>query len=306
MSSTPSARPDDAVEEETEESLRPLLFSIAYRMTGSAGDSEDLAQEALLRLHTSEAAGDDIRSRKAFSTTIVTRLALDYLRSARVRRERYVGQWLPEPLVADRGDGPEERAELADSLSMAFLVLLESLSPPERAVFLLHDVLGYSYHDAAEVIGRSEVNARQIASRARRAIHARRPRFETTTEAKWELAGRFFAVVESGDVDALVSMLSDDAMMYGDGGGVVPTRAEPISSPRAIAAMLVGLAARLARDGLRIVEVEVNGEPGVAISDGSATPHAVVALDIVGDKVRTVSSVLNPAKLPHLEWISER
>src|SRR3954470_324930 len=191
----------------THDELRPLLFSIAYRMVGSVGDAEDLVQEAFLRLHREQQEGTEIASEKAFLTTVTTRLAIDHLRSARVRREEYVGEWLPEPLLVDPGPTPADHAEMSDTLSLAFLLLLESVSPLERAVFLLHDVFGYSFAEIAEVVGKSEDNCRQIAVRARRAVDAGRPRFDPSEEERRRVAERFFAALtgEASDIAAVLS-----------------------------------------------------------------------------------------------------
>jgi RNA polymerase sigma-70 factor, ECF subfamily len=178
--------------------LRPLLFSIAYRMVGSVSEAEDLVQEAFLRLHRAVGDGAEIASPKAWLSAATTRLAIDHLRSARVRRERYVGPWLPEPLLTAEGADPAGHAETADSLSLAFLVLLERLSPVQRAVFLLHDVFGYGYAEVAELVGKSEDNCRQIAARARRHIEAGRPRFEASRRQREELASRFLAAAGVG------------------------------------------------------------------------------------------------------------
>src|ERR671934_700417 len=193
--------------EERPEDLRPLLSSIAYRMTGGVGDAEDIVQEAYLRYHRALGEGTEVESPRAYMSAVVTRLSIDHLRSARVQREQYVGQWLPEPIVVDNEAGVEEQAEMADSLSLAFLVLLESLSPVERAVFLLREVFEYPYDQIASIVGRSEENCRQIAARARRHVDARRPRFEASREQREELADRFFAACAEGDTDALVELL---------------------------------------------------------------------------------------------------
>jgi len=206
--------------------LRPLLFSIAYRMLGSVGDAEDVVQEALLRYDEAEG----FESPKAWLTSVVTRLAIDQLRSARARRETYVGEWLPEPLV-NGDDDPAAHAEQADTLSMAFLLLLERLTPVERAVFLLHDVFAYRYDEIAGLIGRSEANCRQLGVRARRHVEAEKPRFEASRHERDELAARFFAAVQDGDVDELVGMLAADAVVVGDGGGKAPQWATPIVGP---------------------------------------------------------------------------
>src|SRR3954471_334089 len=214
---------------ETYEALRPLLFSIAYRMVGSVAEAEDIVQEAFLRHHRAVQEEDvEVQTPKAYLSAITTRLAIDHLRSARVRRETYVGPWLPEPLLTDPGPDPSEQAELADSLSLAFLVLLESLSPVERAVFLLREVFGYGYDEIARIVGKSEDNARQLAVRARRHIDERRPRFEADRRARQELAERFFAAARDGDVEGLEQLLAQDVVMYGDGGGKAPAAGRPL------------------------------------------------------------------------------
>ncbi|MGH2676285.1 MAG: sigma-70 family RNA polymerase sigma factor, partial [Actinomycetota bacterium] len=197
------------------EELRPLMFSIAYRMLGSASEAEDIVQEAFLRFHRESGRGTAIQSPKAYLSAITTRLSIDHLRSARVRRERYVGTWLPEPVLTD--DVPQ-LAETADSLSMAFLVLLESLTPVERAVFLLREVFEYGYQEIATVVGKSEENCRQIAVRARRQVEAKKPRFEASRKRREELARRFFDAMGKGDTDGLVGLLAADVVAYGDGG----------------------------------------------------------------------------------------
>src|SRR6476619_5782559 len=190
--------------------LRPLMFSIAYRLVGSVGDAEDIVQEAFLRFHRASTDGQEIESPKAYVSAITTRLAIDHLRSARVRRERYVGTWLPEPVLTDPESDVALHAETADSLSMAFLVLLESLSPTERAVFLLREVFEYGYDEIARVIGKSEDNCRQIAVRARRQVEEKRPRFEASRTRREELAHRFFDAIGEGDAQGLLDLLAAD------------------------------------------------------------------------------------------------
>jgi RNA polymerase sigma-70 factor, ECF subfamily len=208
--------------------LRPLLFSIAYRMLGSASEAEDIVQEAFLRYHRETAAGTEIDSPKSYLSAITTRLCIDHLRSARVRRESYVGTWLPEPLLTDEESDAARQAETADSLSMGFLVLLESLTPVERAVFLLREVFEYEYEEIASVVGKSEENCRQIAVRARRQVQAGRPRFEASKAQREELAHRFFQAVVEGDVEGLVGMLAADVVVYADGGGKAAAFPRPI------------------------------------------------------------------------------
>ena len=205
--------------------LRPGSFAIAYRMLGSVADAEDVVQEALLRVHQALRAGEPIASPRAFVATVTTRLAINALRSARVRREHYVGEWLPEPIITDGSGDPARQAETADSLSLAMLVVLESLSPEQRAVLLLHDVFDYGYPEIAGIIGKSEDNVRQLATRARRHVQQRRPRFQTTREQRDELAARFFAAAEQGDLAGLEALLAHDVGLTGDGGGKVPALA---------------------------------------------------------------------------------
>lgn len=199
------------------EELRPAAFSVAYRMLGSVAEAEDVVQESLLRVDHALTGGERIGSPRAYIVTIATRLAIDELRSARVRRERYVGEWLPEPLVVDDADDPARHAEMADSLSLAFLVLLESLSPEQRAVLLLRDVFDYGYEEIAQVVGKSEQNARQLAVRARRHVDARRPRFEASRQDRERLAGRFFAAAQDGDLAALEELLARDIVLLETG-----------------------------------------------------------------------------------------
>jgi RNA polymerase sigma-70 factor (ECF subfamily) len=208
--------------------LRPLLFSIAYRMLGSASEAEDIVQEAFLRYHRETAAGVEVDSPKSYLSAITTRLCIDHLRSARVRRESYVGTWLPEPLLTDEEADVARHAETADSLSMGFLVLLESLTPVERAVFLLREVFEYEYDEIASVVGKSEENCRQIAVRARRHVQAGRPRFEASKAQREELANRFFQAVVDGDVEELVGMLAADVVAYADGGGRATAFPRPV------------------------------------------------------------------------------
>jgi RNA polymerase sigma-70 factor (ECF subfamily) len=286
---------DDAYQE-----LRPLLFSIAYRMVGSVSEAEDLVQEAYLRFHRAVTGGAEVASPKAYLSTATTRLAIDHLRSARVRRERYVGTWLPEPLVTGGEADPADHAETADSLSLAFLVLLERLSPVQRAVFLLREVFGYGYAEIAGLVGRSEDNCRQIAARARRHVEAGRPRFEVSRGQREELARRFFAAIERGDTDGLVGLLAADAVLYGDGGGKAPALATPVRGAERVARLLLGLARRARAEGMRFRPAEINGHPGLLTFDPDGGMLGVFALDIADGKVRTVRSIVNPDKLRHL------
>jgi RNA polymerase sigma-70 factor, ECF subfamily len=290
---------------EVYEQLRPLMFSIAYRMLGSASEAEDIVQEAFLRFHRESANGTAIESPRAYLSAITTRLSIDHLRSARVRRERYVGTWLPEPVVTD--DVPQH-AETADSLSMAFLVLLESLTPVERAVFLLREVFDYGYEEIAKVVGKSEDNCRQIAVRARRQIEAKKPRFEASRKRREELAQRFFEAVTEGDTEGLVGMLAADVVAYGDGGGKAPAFARPVHGRDRVVQVLGGgarlFAARLGASAMRLAVI--NGQPGALFLNREGRPVLAVALDIADGLVQTIRSITNPEKLGHLRPFAGR
>jgi RNA polymerase sigma-70 factor (ECF subfamily) len=281
--------------------LRPTSFAIAYRMLGSVSEAEDVVQEALLRVHQALDAGEQLASPRAFVATVTTRLAINELRSARARRERYVGEWLPEPIVTDGVDDPARHAEMADSLSVAVLVLLESLSPEQRAVLLLHDVFDYGYPEIAAIVGKSEDNTRQLATRARRHVEERRPRFQTTREQRDELARRFFAAAEQGDLAGLEALLAHDVELTGDGGGKVPALARSLRGRARVAPILVkwfDLASRA--PGVTVHPAEVNGGPGALFHDGDDRLVGVFALDIAGGQVRGISAIVNPDKLAHL------
>jgi RNA polymerase sigma-70 factor (TIGR02957 family) len=285
--------------------FRPLVFSIAYRMTGSVSDAEDIIQEAFLRLTRVLRDGTSITSPKAYLATVTTRLAISHLRSVRVRREAYVGAWLPEPLVASElGPGPApdpaERAEMSDSLSMAFLVLLESLSPTERAVFLLHEVFGYDYAEIAQITGKSEPNCRQIFARARHHIDEGKPRFEASREQRDEVARRFFDAAGGGDLNSLLNLLAPDVVTIGDGGGKGQALPEPIHGRDRVARFLLGLFRRAEKEGTYAVPALVNGQPGAVAYDAGGRVAGVFALDIADGLVQAVRSVVNPDKLQHL------
>ncbi len=280
--------------------LRPMAFAIAYRMLGSVAEAEDVVQEALLRLHGARAAGERIDSPRAYLATVTTRLAIDELRSARARRELYVGEWLPEPVLTDPHGDPEWEAEMADSASLAMLVLLESLSPEQRAVFLLRDAFDYEYGEIAEIVGKREDNVRQIAARARRQVDERRPRFEASPEQRDELARRFFAAALDGELGSLESLLAEDVVLHGDGGGKVPALARSLHGRTRVARTLrawMRFGARLPDASLR--PVEVNGQPGALLLDSEAI-IGVWGLEIADGRVRSIRSVVNPDKLGHL------
>jgi RNA polymerase sigma-70 factor (ECF subfamily) len=287
------------------EQERPRLVSLGYRMLGSAGEAEDVVQEAFLRLHRAVAQGVDVESPAAYLTTITTRLAIDHLRSARVRRETYVGTWLPEPILTDETPDTFDAAELADSVSMAFLLVLETLSPVERAVFLLHDVFGYEFDEVAPMVEKSVQNTRQIAVRARKHVEARRPRFEPSERERDELARRFFAAARAGDMDGLVRMLAEDVVMVGDGGGKAPALSEPVRGAERVARFMLGLGRLGERLGLSARPVHVNGQPGFVAVDAEERIVSVTALEIADGKVHAVRSVVNPEKLDHLGRVAD-
>lgn len=286
---------------ETFETLRPLLFAIAYRMLASVSDAEDVLQEAYLRYRRAVDEGVAIASLKAYLSTIVTRLSLDHAKSAQQRREEYVGLWLPAPLLTDDGgDDASAHAELADSLSMAFLLVLERLNPVERAVFLLHDVFGYGHDEIASIVEVTATNSRQIAARARQRVQAERPRFESSPVERDRLANQFFAAVTEGDVDGLVQLLADDVVVYGDGGGKVPQWKGPIAGAWNVARLFAGLG-RQARDvGVRFELRRINGGPGAVVRDPDGNVVSVFSLEIGAGAIRSIRSVINPDKLRHL------
>jgi RNA polymerase sigma-70 factor (ECF subfamily) len=291
------------VVDELVDDLKPLMFSIAYRMTGSVGDAEDIVQEAFIRAYRAEAEGTTLDSPRAYLATTTTRLAIDHLRSARVRRESYVGTWLPEPLIAE--PGPAERAEMSDSLSMAFLVLLESLAPTERAVFLLREVFGYGYGEIAEAVGKSEANCRQIFGRARKRIDEGKPRFDASRARGAELVHRFLDAVDGGDMDGFIGLLAPDVVFYGDGGGKGEGVRAPVRGRERVARFLRGVARRAQRLSAAARPVWVNGQPGLITFDADGRLIGVMAFDVLDGTVQAIRSVVNPDKLRHLGDTSE-
>jgi RNA polymerase sigma-70 factor, ECF subfamily len=281
--------------------LRPLLFSIAYRMLGTVGGAEDAVQEAFVRYQQAIAGGTMVESPKAWLSAVVTRVAIDQLRSARARRETYVGEWLPEPLVTDDGEGdPAELVELADSLSMSFLVLLEQLTPVERAVFLLHDVFDYDFAEVGRIVRRTPATCRQHAVRARRFIADGRPRFDASETERDELVGRFIAAADRGDVDGLIEVLAEDVVVHGDGGGKVPQWSQPISGAGRVARLWSGLGGQLRAMGASFELHHVNGQPGILFRGPHGGVFAVMSLEVVDGRIATIRSIVNPDKLAHL------
>lgn len=284
------------------EELRPLLFAIAYRMLGSVSDAEDVVQEAWLRLET---APTQPTSTKAFLSAVVTRISIDVLRSARVRREEYVGQWFPEPLLTDPYEDPERSAELADSLSMAALLLLERLTPLERAVFVLREVFGFGFPEIASAVGRSEAACRQLAARARRHMDAGRPRFEADRKERDALAERFFDALRVGDVDGLRELLAADVQMVGDGGGKAPQWARGVVGAENVARVLVALGGAFVDIGGTVEPHEVNGQPGAIFRDREGRVVNTWTLDVLDGQIQAIRAVLNPDKLAHVGPVAD-
>jgi RNA polymerase sigma factor (sigma-70 family) len=286
--------------------LRPVAFGIAYRMLGSVSEAEDVVQETLLRVHQALEGGEQIASPQAYAATVASRLSINELRSARARRERYVGDWLPEPIITDGPDDPARRAETLDSLSVAMLVLLESLSPEQRAALLLHDVFDYGYPEIAAIVDKSEDNVRQLAARARRHVQQRRLRFQTTREQRDELAERFFAAAEQGDLAGLESLLAHDVELTGDGGGKVPALARMLRGRSRVAQTIAKWARiRAKADPVTTRRVEVNGDAGAMFLDRSGRLLGVWALTIDGNQVTAIHSIVNPEKLGHLGQVGD-
>lgn len=282
--------------------LRPLLFSIAYRILGSVSEAEDAVQETWLRF---EASPVEPRSARAFLSATVTRVAIDVLRSARVRRERYVGEWFPEPLLADPYDDPARAVELADSLSMAALLLLERLSPLERAVFVLREVFDFGFPEVAAAVGRSEAACRQLAVRARRHMAEGRPRFDADRREREQLASRFFDALRDGDVAALQNLLAADATVVGDGGGKTPQLARAVAGAHNVARLLGTVYPRMALAEVGFEPHELNGQPGAIFRDGDGRVLHTLSLDILDGHIQAIRVVINPDKLGHLGPVAD-
>jgi len=285
------------------EDLRPGAFAVAYRMLGSVSDAEDIVQEALLRLHLALRQGERIESPRAYLSTVVTRLCIDQLRSARVRRESYVGEWLPEPLVDDVRSDPADHAEVADSLSLAFLVLLESLTPEQRAAFLLREVFDYPYEQIGAIIGTSEGNTRQLVARARKHVNEGRPRFEASQQQREQLAHSFLDALRDGDLHALEELLAHDVVVHADGGGRKRAITRPVYGRDRVARLLLRvMRAAEPFGGWSLRQVQVNGQPGAMRFDAAGKLSAVLVLDIAENgHIQTVRAIANPDKLRHLD-----
>jgi RNA polymerase sigma-70 factor (ECF subfamily) len=284
---------------------RALIFSIAYRMLGRVSEAEDIVQEAYLRLHRAREGGTAIDSTRAWLSAVTTRLVIDRLRSAQARRETYVGTWLPEPLVEDHAPSAERMMLADEGVSMAFLVVLESLSPAERAVFLLRQVFEYEYAEIAAIVGKSEENCRQIHARARRHVEARHTRFEASSEAHDEIVLRFVEACRTGDLEGLEQLLARDARFYGDGGGKASAVATPLEGASRIARFFTGLFAKGRRLGVEVAFVHVNGEPGLLTCDAGHRVISAIAFEVAGGTIVAARGVVNPDKLRHLGPVSD-
>jgi RNA polymerase sigma-70 factor (ECF subfamily) len=284
------------------EELRPMLFAIAYRVLGSVTEAEDAVQESWLRY---EASPTQPTSPKAYLSAVVTRISIDVLRSARVRRETYVGEWFPEPLLDDPYEDPQRSAELADSVSMAALLLLERLTPLERAVFVLREVFAFPYPEVAAAVGRSEAAWRQLAARARRHVDLGRPRFDADRRERDELAARFFDALKDGDVDALRELLAADVQMVGDGGGKAPAFARAVVGADNVARVLATAFPAMAAIEATVQQHDVNGQPGAVLRDSSDRVVGTMSLDVLDGRIQTIRSVANPDKLGHLGPVAD-
>jgi RNA polymerase sigma-70 factor (ECF subfamily) len=282
------------------ERLRGLAVNVGYRMLGSVAEAEDVAQETLLRLHGSQ--DEEIHNPDGFVTTVATRLSLDVLRSARVRRESYVGEWLPEPLVEDVG---MQRVEDDETISLAFLVLLERLTPEERAVLVLREAFGYDYEEIGTVLDKRPDACRQLLSRARKHVEAERPRFDPDPVQRDTLAARFVDAARGGDLEELVALLAPDAVLVGDGGGKARAISRPLVGGPAVAQALTNFAREGAMRGVTVELVRVNGQPGLRTIAPDGSLVNVVGIDVADSRVVRLHSILNPDKLAHLGPLSE-
>jgi RNA polymerase sigma-70 factor (ECF subfamily) len=284
------------------EELRPLLFAIAYRILGSVAEAKDAVQETWLRY---EASPTQPTSTKAFLSAVVARISIDVLRSARVRRETYVGHWFPEPLLTDPYEDPERSAELADSVSMAALLLLERLTPLERAVFVLREVFGFGFPEVAVAVGRSEAACRQLAARARRHMDAGRPRFEADRREREELAARFFDALRDGDLDELRELLAADVQLVADGGGKAPAFARSVIGADNVARVLALNFPVLVKIDAKLEPRELNGHPGAILRDRDGKVLGTLTLDVLGGRIQTIRAVANPDKLGHMGPVAD-
>jgi RNA polymerase sigma-70 factor (TIGR02957 family) len=285
--------------------LRPLMFSIAYRMLGSVAEAEDVVQDAFLNMHRSTLDGTVIESVDAFAATVTTRLAIDALRSARHRREQYVGPWLPEPLIESPETDPAWQLGMDETVSMAFLAVLERLSPTERAVFLLREVFGYEYAEISAIIDKSEQNCRQLLTRARHALDSARPRFDPSPEQRSKLATAFFTALQGDDLESLERLLADDVAFFGDGGGKAPAIRTPMHGVTEVARFLLGLNRQAKRANITVEPVLTNGQPGARFLIGDGSLLGVMSLEIADGRIRSIANQINPDKLQHLGRVGD-
>lgn len=278
------------------ERCRPRLFGIGYRMLGSVTDAEDAVQETFLRWQQAQTRNDVIVAPEGWLVSVLTRLCIDHLRAARIKREAYIGPWLPEPLVSTAGKDVDEAVETAEAISMAFLIMLERLSPVERAVFLLHEVFGYSHAEIAAIVGKSEAACRQHLRRAKERIRLDRPRFQTPADIGERLAAEFLRACTDGDLPRLLTLLTEDAELVADSGGKVLAPPKPIRGAAAIARLLIALIRR-APEGWSVSQVTVNGSPGFVAYGKDSRPIAVLALDLFEDRIAAIRIMRNPDKL---------
>jgi RNA polymerase sigma-70 factor, ECF subfamily len=276
---------------------RSLLFSVAYRMLGSLADAEDMLQETFIRWQ--QAPDEEIRSARAFLVTIISRLCINQLQSARVQREEYVGQWLPEPIITGPGSDPLEIIRIDESLSMAFLVMLERLTPVERAVFLLREVFEYEYSEIAAVLSQSEANCRQILSRAKHHVSAMRPRFKTSPEEKSDLLERFLKATTNGDMEGLVALLSSDVVLHADSGGKAIAVPNLIHGANNVARGILGGMEKLVPKNLVQRLAQINGAAGF-VSYLNGKPFSVLTMEVDGGRIRAIYILTNPEKLAHV------
>jgi RNA polymerase sigma-70 factor (TIGR02957 family) len=287
------------------DNLRPLMFSIAYRMLGSVAEAEDVVQEAFLRMYRSAPDGPDVENIEAYATTVTTRLAIDTLRSARVRREQYVGPWLPEPIVDAPDVDPARRFEMDETVSTAFLVLLEALTPVERAVFVLREIVHYDYEQIATVVDKSEANCRQIFVRAKKRINDGKPRFDASREHRDRLATQFLAAIGDGDMAGLERLLAEDVVFVGDGGGRAPAIRKPMVGARSVTRFLLGLMRQGTRFGVHLDLVDANGQPAMRVRAGDGALLCVMSIDVDAGRIVRLHNVLNPDKLGHLGTVGD-
>ncbi|MBW4552203.1 MAG: RNA polymerase sigma-70 factor [Aphanocapsa sp. GSE-SYN-MK-11-07L] len=273
---------------------RRLLFGIAYRMLGTVSDAEDMVQETYLRWQQTPQTA--VQTPKNYLTTTITRLCIDYLRSARVRREQYIGPWLPEPLMMQQD--PAEQVELAESLSIAFLVMLERLSPTERAVFLLREVFEYDYPEIAQIVGKSAENCRQILRRSRQHLATERPRFPVSSQQQEQMTAQFLDASTHGNLQGLLALLAQDVTLWSDGGGQVAAALKPLHGSMKVARFLLAIQ-RKSLAASRADLAQVNGQPGVIVRTGSNI-HSVMTFKIVGSSIQTIYIIRNPEKLQQL------